>query len=175
MRSDTGSRLQFHPRSGPFRFFRVFRMSSIPLPPDSSARAVDWRALRASVERGMLRERASLRGRMRRLEDASRSGKDLSAEIGKLLADAQQSESQVRQRQARMPKVTHPEELPISTKRGEIADTIHAHQVVIVCGETRFGKNHAVAENLPGPRVRRARHDRPCPAAPDCGAAYAAR
>ena len=39
-----------------------------------------------------------------------------------------------------MPKATYPEELPISTKRGEIADTIHAHQVVIVCGETRFGK-----------------------------------
>ena len=94
--------------------FALFRMSSIPASPDSSASAVNWRALRASVERGMLRERASLRGRMRRLEDASRSGKDVSAEIGKLLTDAQQSESQARQRQARLPKVTYPEELPIS-------------------------------------------------------------
>ena len=88
----------------------------------------------------MLRERASLRGRMRRLEDASRSGKDVSAEIGKLLTDAQQSESQARQRQARLPKVTYPEELPISTKRGEIATAIKSHQVVIVCGETGSGK-----------------------------------
>ena len=76
--------------------FAFFRMSSIPSLPDSSAAVVDWQALRASVERGMLRERASLRGRMRRLEDASRGGKDLPAEIAKLLADAQQSESQAR-------------------------------------------------------------------------------
>ena len=39
-----------------------------------------------------------------------------------------------------MPKVTYPEELPISAKRSEIADAIHAHQVVIVCGETGSGK-----------------------------------
>ena len=88
----------------------------------------------------MLRERASLRGRMRRLEDASRGGKDVTAEIKKLLADAQQSELQARQRQARLPNVTYPEELPISSKRGEIGDAIHAHQVVIVCGETGSGK-----------------------------------
>ncbi|MEO8006998.1 MAG: ATP-dependent RNA helicase HrpA, partial [Betaproteobacteria bacterium] len=115
-------------------------MSSIPAPPDSSAAGVDWRALRAAIERGMLRERASLRGRMRRLEGASRGGKDVSAEFGKLLGDAQQSEAQARQRQARLPNVTYPEELPISTKRGEIGDAIHAHQVVIVCGETGSGK-----------------------------------
>jgi len=115
-------------------------MSSIPIPPKSSASAVDWRALRASVERGMLRERASLRGRMRRLEDASRGGKDVSAEIGKLLADAQKTESHAQQRAARLPKVTYPEELPISAKRSEIAGAIQAHQVVIVCGETGSGK-----------------------------------
>ncbi len=115
-------------------------MSSIPTPQDSSAPAVDWRELRACIERGMLRERGSLRGRVRRLEDASRNGKDLSAEIGRLLNDAQQSESQSRQRQAKLPKVTYPEELPISTKRREIAAAIHAHQVVIVCGETGSGK-----------------------------------
>jgi len=73
----------------------ALRMSSIPVPPDSTVPIVDWRALRASIERGMLRERGSLRGRMKRLEDASRGGKDISAEIGKLLIDAQQSESQV--------------------------------------------------------------------------------
>jgi ATP-dependent helicase HrpA len=115
-------------------------MVATPAPPDSSAPTVDWRALSACVERGMLRERGSMRGRMKRLEDVARSGKDISAEIGKLLADAQQSESQAGQRQARLPKVTYPEELPISTKRGEIADAIHAHQVVIVCGETGSGK-----------------------------------
>ena len=115
-------------------------MSSIPVPPNSTRAAVDWRALRACVARGMLRERGSLHGRMKRLEEASRGGKDVSAEIGKLLTDAWQSEAQARQRQARLPKIMYPEELPISTKRGEIADAIHAHQVVIVCGETGSGK-----------------------------------
>src|SRR5258708_9357571 len=125
-------------------------MSSIPTPQDSSAPAVDWRELRACIERGMVRERGSLRGRVRRLEDASRNGKDLSAEIGRLLNDAQQSESQSRQRQAKLPKVTYPEELPISTKRREIAAAIHAHQVVIVCGETGSGETTQMAENCPG-------------------------
>src|SRR5260221_6192015 len=115
-------------------------MSSIPPPPDSTVPNVDWRALRASVERGMLRERASMRGRMERLEEASGGGKDVSAEIGKLLADTQRSESQAQQRQARLPKVTYPEELPISARRAQIADAIKAHQVVIVCGETGSGK-----------------------------------
>ena len=115
-------------------------MSSIPARPDSTVPTVDWRALRASIERGMLRERGSLRGRMKRLEEASRGGKDMSAEIGKLLIDARQSESQARQRQARLPKITYPEELPISAKRGEIASAIQSHQVVIVCGETGSGK-----------------------------------
>jgi len=114
-------------------------MSSIPAPPDSTVPIIDWRALRASIERGMLRERGSLRGRMKRLEDASRGGKDISAEIGKLLIDAQQSESQVQRRQARLPQVAYPEELPISAMRVEIAEAIRAHQVVIICGETGSG------------------------------------
>ncbi len=115
-------------------------MSSNPAFPEPSAPGVDWRALRARVERGMLRDRGALRSRMRRLEQASRSGKPVAGEIGKLLADAEQSEAQARARQERMPPVTYPEELPISVRRGEIAAAIQAHQVVIVCGETGSGK-----------------------------------
>ncbi|MEO8157259.1 MAG: helicase-related protein, partial [Betaproteobacteria bacterium] len=115
-------------------------MSSVPPLPDSAVPVPDWRVVRASVERGMLRERASLRGRMKRLEQASRGGADITAEITRLLADASNSESQVRQRQSRLPKVSYPEELPISARRAEIAAAIKAHQVVIVCGETGSGK-----------------------------------
>jgi ATP-dependent helicase HrpA len=60
--------------------------------------------------------------------------------LANFLIDARQSESQARQRQARLPKITYPEELPISAKRGEIASAIQSHQVVIVCGETGSGK-----------------------------------
>ncbi len=68
------------------------------------------------------------------------AGRTSAQNSGSSSVDAQQSESQVRQRQARLPKVTYPEELPISAKRGEIADAISANQVVIVCGETGSGK-----------------------------------
>ena len=114
-------------------------MSSSPIHPESSAAAIDWGALRASVERGMLRERAALRGRLRRLEQTVR-GNGAAADIDKLVDDVQRSEAQARARLAGLPQVTYPEELPISAKRGEIARAIEAHQVVIVCGETGSGK-----------------------------------
>ena len=39
-----------------------------------------------------------------------------------------------------MPKITYPEELPISQRRNDIAAAIRDHQVVIVAGETGSGK-----------------------------------
>ena len=39
-----------------------------------------------------------------------------------------------------MLSITFPENLPVSARRDEIADSIAAHQVVIVCGETGSGK-----------------------------------
>jgi len=88
----------------------------------------------------MLRERAALRNRIKRLEELSRRGTDVSADLQKLLADAKQSEAQARDRQAKFPRVTYPEELPISAKREDIANAVKSHQVVIVCGETGSGK-----------------------------------
>src|SRR3954468_6000357 len=115
-------------------------MNITPASPDFSSAMVDWRALRTCVERGMLRERAALRNRIKRLEDVSRRGTDVSAEISKLLADAKQSELRARERQAKLPRITYPEELPISAKRAEIAQSVKSNQVVIVCGETGSGK-----------------------------------
>ena len=43
-------------------------------------------------------------------------------------------------RAASIPKITYPEELPISANRDEIRRAIEAHPVVIVCGETGSGK-----------------------------------
>ena len=88
----------------------------------------------------MLRERAALRGRLRRLEEAVRGGKSAAADVDKLLSDVQRSQEQASARLAGLPQVSYPEELPISAKRGEIAQAIKARQVVIVCGETGSGK-----------------------------------
>ncbi|TXF13053.1 ATP-dependent RNA helicase HrpA [Pelomicrobium methylotrophicum] len=50
------------------------------------------------------------------------------------------SAARFRQRLARLPVPTFPEELPISQKREEIAAAIASNPVVIVCGETGSGK-----------------------------------
>ncbi|MBS0309174.1 MAG: DEAD/DEAH box helicase, partial [Proteobacteria bacterium] len=39
-----------------------------------------------------------------------------------------------------LPPISFPEELPVSGRRGEIADALRANQVIIVCGETGSGK-----------------------------------
>jgi len=44
------------------------------------------------------------------------------------------------QRMANRPRPEFPEELPVSARRGEIAEAIQQNQVVIVCGETGSGK-----------------------------------
>jgi len=112
--------------------------------PRASLRAAfgndDWRKLREAIDRGMLRTRGPLHARLKQIEESARAGKDVPAELDKLAADAQRSVEQAEQRRARLPRVTFPEELPISAKRGDIAEAIRAHQVVIVCGETGSGK-----------------------------------
>src|SRR6266478_4313637 len=115
-------------------------MSSTPAVPRSVSLSARWRELREAIDRGMLRTRGALRARPKRLEESARCGRDVSAELDRLAADAQRSVEQAKQREARLPRVTFPEELPISAKRGDIAEAIRAHQVVIVCGETGSGK-----------------------------------
>ncbi len=44
-------------------------------------------------------------------------------------------------REANLPKVTYPEELPITLKKDEIIDAIRDNQVVIISGETGSGKS----------------------------------
>ncbi len=39
-----------------------------------------------------------------------------------------------------LPKITYPEDLPVSARRDDIAKAIQQHQVIIVCGETGSGK-----------------------------------
>ena len=43
-------------------------------------------------------------------------------------------------RLAARPAIAYDDELPVSAKRGEIAEAIQKNQVVIVCGETGSGK-----------------------------------
>jgi len=50
------------------------------------------------------------------------------------------SAEQLAARRSRLPDITYPEELPVSSRREEIARALMAHQVIIVSGETGSGK-----------------------------------
>ncbi len=56
------------------------------------------------------------------------------------LADLAQAESRVAERRTRLPKITFPDDLPVSQRREEIATAIQDNQVVVICGETGSGK-----------------------------------
>jgi len=88
---------------------------------------------------------ATLTGDARRLRGAQREllrstgekREKLQRELEALLG---QSRTAVNERRARLPRPEFQADLPVNERRGEIAELIAKHQVVIVCGETGSGK-----------------------------------
>ncbi|WP_328385983.1 ATP-dependent RNA helicase HrpA [Streptomyces sp. NBC_00400] len=78
----------------------------------------------------------------RRLDGARRIRKPeaRAAVLAEISAGLDEAELRVAQRQAAVPGITYPEELPVSQKKDEILAAIRDHQVVIVAGETGSGK-----------------------------------
>ncbi|GAA3819211.1 ATP-dependent RNA helicase HrpA [Streptomyces phyllanthi] len=78
----------------------------------------------------------------RRLEGARKIRKPeaRAAVLAEIEAEVAKAEERMTERRARVPAVTYPEQLPVSQKKGEIAEAIRDHQVVIVAGETGSGK-----------------------------------
>src|SRR5680860_430831 len=52
----------------------------------------------------------------------------------------QLTDEQIEHRKSLVPKITYPDDLPVSQRRDDIAATIRDHQVVILAGETGSGK-----------------------------------
>ncbi|WP_264272695.1 ATP-dependent RNA helicase HrpA [Duffyella gerundensis] len=96
-------------------------------------------ALMPRLDNLMLRDRQRL---MRRLQGAKKARQGAAQqEIAETLAaEIAQAEQRVAQRRAATPRITFPENLPVSQKQQVIADAIRDHQVVIVAGETGSGK-----------------------------------
>ncbi|MGH8678799.1 MAG: ATP-dependent RNA helicase HrpA [Burkholderiales bacterium] len=90
------------------------------------------RTLESALERCLIRDRHRLQ---RRLCDAG-DEKALSAVAAGIEGSTQAAEA----RRARVPRITYPEELPVSTRRDDIARAVRDHQLVIICGETGSGK-----------------------------------
>ena len=83
----------------------------------------------------MQRDRHRLRRRLQKL------ARKPDAQAREKLAQAIEASAATRQaRLDNLPRVTYPEELPVSGKRDEIRAALEKHQVIIVCGETGSGK-----------------------------------
>lgn len=78
----------------------------------------------------------------RRLEGARKIRKPeaRAAVLAEIEAEIAKGEERIATRRTLVPAVTYPEQLPVSQKKGDIAEAIRDHQVVIVAGETGSGK-----------------------------------
>ncbi len=78
--------------------------------------------------------------RLRRRIDGARKAGDADKIIEAIAADVVAAEQRPARRRASVPKITYPEELPVSQRKDDILAAIRDHQVVIVAGETGSGK-----------------------------------
>ncbi|MFQ5643538.1 MAG: ATP-dependent RNA helicase HrpA [Thiogranum sp.] len=96
--------------------------------------------LSGNLDACMARDIPGFAGRLAALKRRSQRGQALEQGISKLRAGMQRSMRCVEQRCANAPAPRYPQDLPIVENRVRILETINAHQVVILCGETGSGK-----------------------------------
>ena len=81
--------------------------------------------------------------RLRRRLDGTRRTRDVAARTRqqeRIAQDVAAAEARIATRQAAVPVVSYPEELPVSQRREDIAAALRDSQVVVVAGETGSGK-----------------------------------
>ncbi|MBQ6642503.1 MAG: hypothetical protein IJH84_15935, partial [Saccharopolyspora sp.] len=78
----------------------------------------------------------------RRIEGARkiRDAQALDSVADEIASDVAAAELRVEQRRAAMPRISYPEQLPVSARRDDLLEAIRDNQVVIVAGETGSGK-----------------------------------
>jgi ATP-dependent helicase HrpA len=96
------------------------------------AEAPDLRARLAGVT---LRDEHRLRRRL----DRARRDRDPDAYV-RIAEEVARAEARVARRQASVPALSYPPELPVSLRREDLLAAIAEHQVVVVAGETGSGK-----------------------------------
>ncbi|MDA8296863.1 MAG: ATP-dependent RNA helicase HrpA [Actinomycetota bacterium] len=85
-----------------------------------------------------VRERIRLERRLARALQPGATSR--AGELERIAQLAERARHRLAERQASVPRLTYPDELPISAHREEIAAAIEASQVVVVAGETGSGK-----------------------------------
>ncbi|HNJ76819.1 MAG TPA: ATP-dependent RNA helicase HrpA, partial [Azospira sp.] len=94
--------------------------------------------MRIELDDCLASDRRRLKSLLRDLKSAPGAKKDKAR--ADFTALAAKSSEIVQKRRARLPKPEYDEDLPVNTRRAEIAKLIAGNQVVIVCGETGSGK-----------------------------------
>lgn len=98
-------------------------------------------SLEAAISRAMLADRHWFRRQLRAIRQAEQSGRPFDRNLNRLTAALEKSTARRERRERDVPAIAYDEELPIASRRQEIAQAIAAHQVVVVSGETGSGKS----------------------------------
>ena len=99
-----------------------------------------WSAFNRDISQCMLFQRRSFTNRLKKLRLRHKQSKDIADGLSRLQKDMDKSKTQRLARKNNIPKISYPEDLPISQKRQVISDAIAANQVTIIAGETGSGK-----------------------------------
>jgi len=97
--------------------------------------------LEAAIVRALRADRYRLRRQLESLKRLAANHPEWTARRDRLRAAVERSIDARVRRQENLPKIEYDDQLPVSARRGEIADAIRENQVVIVCGETGSGKS----------------------------------
>ncbi len=93
------------------------------------------------VELCLIRDRRILRSRLRGLRKRARSGQSYEQGLHSVWQTLHDSQTLLTRRRQQVPTIRYPEELPVSGRRREVAETIARHPVIVLCGETGSGKS----------------------------------
>ncbi|MFO7641262.1 MAG: ATP-dependent RNA helicase HrpA, partial [Candidatus Competibacteraceae bacterium] len=97
-------------------------------------------ALQARLADCPIRDRATLTRRLHGLRRRWREGQSIERGLEQLTAAVEAAAVRLGERRAVLPAPTFDDSLPINAHREAIAAAIHAHQVIVLCGETGSGK-----------------------------------
>ncbi len=86
-----------------------------------------------------LRDEHRLAGRLQRLRSIE-DARERAHEREHFLDELEKADARVVQRRASLPRLSYPEQLPVSARREELLEVIGENQVVVVAGETGSGK-----------------------------------
>ncbi len=96
--------------------------------------------LKQSIQHIMLNDRQNAKRQFHKIQSNIKTSKPVEPLLVKYQSFIEKSTKQVNSRLQNKPKISYPEELPVSQKRKEIIQAIKNNQITIICGETGSGK-----------------------------------